>query len=261
MKTMRPATRLAAMLAVIVAAMAVAPAASAQEDASRPTPEEARDLFLRHCAVCHGPQAEGTFRAPELTGTGAAATHFQMSTGRMPPDPSERGPARTPPPDFSEAEILAIADYVQEIAGGPRIPDVDTSGVDMARGARLYLQSCAACHGSSGSGSVLTRGDIAPGLGDLTALQITEAMITGPGEMPTFAGVWEREDRDAIVAYVQELQEPQNRGGLPLGHLGPGVEAAIALLIGLPLLVLFTRWLGRSADQRQPPTERAERGS
>lgn len=257
---MSPVRLLSAVtLALVLGAAAMGVPASGQDDAARPSSEEARDLFLRNCAVCHGPRGRGTFRAPELTGSGAAATHFQMSTGRMPPDREGEGPVRTPSSEFSDPEILAVAEYVQSIAGGPRIPDVDTADADLTRGADLYLQGCAPCHGSSGSGSVLTGGDIAPALGDLTSVQIAEAMITGPGEMPDFSGVFGTDDRDAIVAYVEELQEPQNRGGLPLGHLGPGLEAAIALLIGLPLLVLFTRWVGRSAAERRLPSERAER--
>jgi hypothetical protein len=54
-----------------------------------------------------------------------------------------------------------------------------------------------------------------------------------------------------VAAYVEELRHPDDRGGIDLGHLGPVPEGAVALLLGLGLLVLVTRWLGT----RDRPTE------
>src|SRR5205823_961092 len=47
-----------------------------------------------------------------------------------------------------------------------------------------------------------------------------------------------------VAAYVQELRDPDDRGGLALGHLGPVPEGAVALIGGLGALVLLSRWLG-----------------
>ena len=47
---------------------------------------------------------------------------------------------------------------------------------------------------------------------------------------------------DAVVAYVQYLRHPDDRGGLSLGHLGPLPEGAVALVFGLGLLVSVA-WL------------------
>jgi ubiquinol-cytochrome c reductase cytochrome c subunit len=47
-----------------------------------------------------------------------------------------------------------------------------------------------------------------------------------------------------LVAYTRYLNHPNDRGGLALGHLGPYTEGAVAVVIGLGLLVLSTRWLG-----------------
>lgn len=211
-----------------------------------------RTLFLQHCAGCHGADGRGTLRGPELTGDGAAAAHFQISTGRMPPPASERRPERVPPVDFSEPAARAVARYVGRIAGGPDIPSVDLADAELSRGAELYLQACAACHGSTGVGGVLTSGDAAPPLGDLTPVQIAEAIITGPGEMPQFAlEEFDARERDAIVRYVEQVIDvPRDRGGLGLGHFGPFVEGLVALLVGLPLLLLVAHHLGRSADRR-----------
>lgn len=216
-----------------------------------------RTLFLQHCAACHGPDGRGTIRGPELTGDGPAAAHFQISTGRMPPPASERRPERVPPAEFSEPEARAVARYVGRIAGGPDIPRVDMAGAELARGAQLYLQACAACHGSTGVGGVLTSGNVAPPLGDLTPVQIAEAMITGPGEMPKFVlEEFEDRERDAIVRYVEQVIDvPRDRGGLGLGHVGPFAEGMVALLVALPLLLLVTRRLGRTSEERVPPQD------
>lgn len=216
-----------------------------------------RTLFLQHCTACHGPDGRGTIRGPELTGDGPAAAHFQISTGRMPPPASERRPERVPPVEFSEPEARAVARYVGRIAGGPEIPRVELAGADLPRGAELYLQACAACHGSTGSGGVLTGGEVAPRLGDLRPVQIAEAMITGPGEMPRFAGdVFDERERNAIVRYVDEaIDRPRNRGGVVFGRGSRGSEAALALLIVLPLLLLITARLGRRSHERMPPPD------
>lgn len=218
-------------------------------------------LFLQHCAACHGADAGGSFRGPELSGAGAAAAHFQVSTGRMPPRAWQRRPERVPPAEFSQAEVLAIARYVGRIAGGPDVPQVDLTGAELSRGAELYLETCAACHGSTGAGGVLTGGDAAPPLGDLTPVQIAEAIITGPGEMPKFAfEQLDARERDAVVRYVEEvIDDPRDRGGLGLGHLGPLAEGVVALLVGLPLLLLVARRLGRSSGERVEPQRQEDR--
>src|ERR1019366_8245841 len=41
-------------------------------------------LFAANCSSCHGPEALGTTRAPNLQGLGAGTVDFWVSTGRMP---------------------------------------------------------------------------------------------------------------------------------------------------------------------------------
>jgi len=43
---------------------------------------------------------------------------------------------------------------------------------------------------------------------------------------------------------VRYLDHPDDRGGDPLGHFGPLAEGAIAVFVGLGLLVLAVRWIG-----------------
>jgi hypothetical protein len=49
---------------------------------------------------------------------------------------------------------------------------------------------------------------------------------------------------DSLVRYVRYLDRPDDRGGNPLWHLGPFAEGAVAVFVGLGLLVLAVRWIG-----------------
>ena len=62
--------------------------------------------------------------------------------------------------------------------------------------------------------------------------------------MPAFgtAALTGRQLND-VVSYVRYLDDPRDRGGLALGHLGPVAEGAIALA-GIGVLLLFVRWIG-----------------
>jgi ubiquinol-cytochrome c reductase cytochrome c subunit len=49
---------------------------------------------------------------------------------------------------------------------------------------------------------------------------------------------------DDLVAYVEYLDHPTNRGGLPLWYIGPVAEGAVAIVVGLGVLLLLIRWIG-----------------
>jgi hypothetical protein len=40
------------------------------------------------------------------------------------------------------------------------------------------------------------------------------------------------------------LRDPEDRGGAGLSHVGPLIEGFVAILVGLGLLVVLTRFLG-----------------
>ncbi|CAN5587035.1 c-type cytochrome [soil metagenome] len=218
-----------------------------------------RTLYLRDCAWCHGSGAEGTQRAPDLvTGTnGPAFTHFMLSTGRMPlGSPDERTEHGDPAYDASGTQ--AIVDYVAGLGGtGPDIPAPDPQAGDPGEGLELYQENCAACHSTTLVGGALTAGQgpdsrslIAPDLGPSTPQEIAEAMLVGPGAMPVFGhDVFSNEEVDSIVRYVVELQNANDRGGAPIGHVGPVAEGAVAWIVGLGALLLLIRWIGTKAGE------------
>jgi ubiquinol-cytochrome c reductase cytochrome c subunit len=150
------------------------------------------------------------------------------------------------PPKYDTATRRALVDYVVALAdgGGPAIPAIHPDAGDLAKGGAIFRLQCAACHAWSGEGGALVHRD-APSTHPATALEIAEAVRAGPGNMPAF-GRAALDDRQlqSLVRYVRYLDDPDDRGGFPLWHVGPLPEGAIAVVVGLGLLILAVRWIG-----------------
>ena len=199
--------------------------------------QSGQSLYLQSCATCHGAQGQGTTTGPALVDAGAAAADFMLSTGRMP----LAGPGELPvrkPPAFTDAQIQALVAYVASLGNGPAIPSVVTDDAELGRGAALFINSCAACHGAQGQGDAIGGGYAAPPLNQATPVQVAEAMRTGPGAMPVFDD--DAADTDAIASYVEYLRSAPATGGLPLSG-GTVAEGLLAVVVGLGLLVLIIR--------------------
>ncbi|HYP46739.1 MAG TPA: cytochrome c [Propionibacteriaceae bacterium] len=214
---------------------------------------EGKALFAVGCASCHGLNGQGqvtqSIQGPPLAGVGAAAVHFQVSSGRMPmARPAEQAPLK--PNRYSDPEIAALAAYVASLGPGPDIPapaDYDPAGVseeDIARGGELFRTNCSACHNFAGAGGALPNGKYAPSLYNVSNLRMYEAMLVGPQQMPVFSDkVVTPDDKRAIIAYLNDLHESPDRGGLALGALGPVSEGLWAWVLGLGSLVGFAIWV------------------
>lgn len=209
-------------------------------------------LFQANCSSCHGANAYGTDRAPNLVGLGAATVDFWVSTGRMPLATSALQAMRKPP-RFDRKETLEIVSYVASLAptsvNGPAIPAVDTAHANLADGNTLFTLNCAACHTITGAGDALASGYFAPSLHKANATQVAEAMRTGPGNMPRFGpGTLTNKQVADIVAYVRtSIQHPDNAGGAGLGGVGPVAEGFVALLVGVGGMMLVAFWIGDRA--------------
>lgn len=205
---------------------------------------EGKRLFDAACSSCHGLDAQGSSRAPNLVGVGAATVDFWVSTGRMPlAYPTAQAEEKTP--SFTPAQSRAIAEYVASLGpGGPPIPTVDLRNADLSSGQQLFATNCAACHIITGVGDALSNGLKAPSLYPATPTQIAEAMRTGPGNMPRFGPntLSDKEVND-IVAYVKYLHHPDDRGGFGLGHIGPIAEGFVALVLGIGSLLGVSWWI------------------
>jgi ubiquinol-cytochrome c reductase cytochrome c subunit len=214
---------------------------------SAPPAGRGQQIYTGDCAFCHGPTGQGTFQGPDITQAGTAAVDFQVSTGRMP----KAYPLHREKPKYTADDIKALVDYTSGFVTGPAVPSVDLAAADVAHGGELYRLNCAACHQMVASGGVLAYDVVVPSLRGSTATQVVEAMRTGPGQMPVFdKTTFSDDDAANIAAYVNELHDPADRGGLSLGHFGPVPEGLVAIVLGLGAMVLITRMLG---TRSRPP--------
>ena len=207
---------------------------------------EGKKLFAANCATCHGLNLEGTAEGPTLIGVGAAATDFQVGTGRMPG--AATGPqAEVKPVQFTDAQVKALAAYVGSVSPGPAIPSssaLNTEGADTALGAELFRINCAMCHNVAGAGGALTQGKYAPSLSGVSAVHAYEAMVSGPQNMPVFSDLYlTPDDKKDILAYLQYLEANPSPGGIDLGNLGPVSEGLFIWIFGLGGIIAVTIWL------------------
>jgi len=211
---------------------------------------EGNKLFQANCATCHGMNLEGTKQAPTLLGVGAASVQFQVSTGRMPAAAS--GPQEEEKPSqFTDAQVMALAEFVASKAPGPGIPAKQYLGGNgnAAKGAQLFRTNCAMCHNVAGAGGALTEGKFAPSLSNVSALHIYEAMETGPQNMPVFNDKNITPAQKAnIITYLKYLDKNPSPGGLDLGNLGPVSEGLFVWIFGLGSVVGVTIWLTAKAN-------------
>lgn len=210
-----------------------------------------RALFNEGCASCHGMQGEGTTRGPALTDLGAASAHFQIATGRMPMATLMQQAPRRGESMYTDAEARAIAEWVGSFGSGPGIPGEDLvnwQNADLALGGEVFRTNCAQCHSFSGQGGALTQGKAAPNLMKASPIEIYEAMLVGPNNMPMFPdSTITPAEKQAVIKYIEFLKTPTNPGGLDLGRLGPVSEGLFGWVFGLGVLVIVAIWIGVKA--------------
>jgi ubiquinol-cytochrome c reductase cytochrome c subunit len=238
---------------------ALAPAQADTDQDQEALVKEGRELFLVGCAFCHGQNGEGVLTqggsqyGPALTDVGAAAVDFQVGTGRMPmAAPGVQAPRKEVV--YTQDEIAALSAYVASLGTGPGIPDEElysTEGLSkeereslVVRGGQIFLANCTACHNFEGSGGAMPRGGYAPKIRGVEPKYIYEAMLTGPQSMDTFSdGNIPPEDKKAVIAYLEALEESPDYGGLTLGGLGPVSDGIWVWVVGIGGLVGFAVWI------------------
>lgn len=242
--------RLVAALALAGGAYtALAPSARAQDaDRFSGAAAEGEALFDVGCITCHGRNGGGVEgRGPSLVGVGAASVEFQVGTGRMPLARQEAQAMRKPP-QYSDEEIRQLAAYVQELGGGPVVPDTvgaRADEADLARGGELYRINCSQCHAFGGGGGALSSGKYAPSLYPASERTIYAAMLSGPQNMPVFGdSQLTPEQKTDIIAYIQRVvQDDRGPGGFDLGRYGPSTEGLAIFLVGVVALVFASLWI------------------
>jgi ubiquinol-cytochrome c reductase cytochrome c subunit len=223
-------------IAVIAAALALAPAAAAQSG---------QQLYGANCITCHGPEGRGIAdRGPSLRGVGALAADFYLRTGYMPLSHPGAQPRRSRVL-FTKAQLAALVSYVASLGGGPRIPKPRPGRGNLSDGQKLFTEHCAGCHQIVAEGGYVTNA-VAPPLEDAKPVEIAEAVRTGPYLMPRFPkSQLSDADLDSIIRYVTYAKHPDDRGGWALGHLGPVPEGLVAWFIGISLLVATCVVIGK----------------
>jgi ubiquinol-cytochrome c reductase cytochrome c subunit len=146
---------------------------------------------------------------------------------------------------LSNAQIDDLVAYIASLGDGPRVPSPHPARGNLAQGLHLFTDHCAGCHQVVGAGGYVT-GAVPPPLSQATTVQIAEAVRIGPYVMPRFSrrAITDRQ-LDSIIAYVQYAANPDDRGGLSLGHLGPVPEGLVAWLVGAAALVAVCVVVGR----------------
>jgi ubiquinol-cytochrome c reductase cytochrome c subunit len=160
------------------------------------------------------------------------------------------------PPQFSNADILALDRYVSSLGGSgasTTLPKVQRG--DLVDGRALYEENCASCHAPSGIGYTQVSGFVAPFVLFSSPQTTADAIRSGPALMPQFPkSVFDQKELNDLVTYVQYLRRPQvgAHGGASIGRIGAAIEALVAFA-AVAFLMLVIRLLGkRSAEGQQP---------
>jgi ubiquinol-cytochrome c reductase cytochrome c subunit len=222
---------------------------------SAPSPALAKlgqALFLQNCASCHGNEANGIPASgtsgayPNLVGLGPATIDFWIESGRMPAADPRTVEAIRRVPRLNHDQALAVAAWVNSLSPSyPSIPKPNLAIANASDGAALFALNCASCHTIEGDGDALAYGTFSSSLRHVPAVQVAEAIRTGPGNMPRFTGNLSDYQVNDIVKFVTtQIQHPTNIGGFGLGGLGPVAEGFVGLALGVGLLALIGFWVG-----------------
>jgi ubiquinol-cytochrome c reductase cytochrome c subunit len=152
------------------------------------------------------------------------------------------------PPQLSDEQARKIGQYIQELGGGPQLPegnDLAATGEDaIAQGGELFRINCASCHGNAARGGALSSGKFAPSISGISQRQIYAAMLTGPQNMPVFGDNQLTPDQKReIIAYLENLKHDKDPGGWNIGRVGPVSEGLAIFLVGMVALVFTALWI------------------
>ncbi|MBS1251944.1 MAG: Cbb3-type cytochrome c oxidase subunit CcoP1 [Anaerolineales bacterium] len=188
-----------------------------------PPEEQGRALYARMCALCHGDNGEGyaapaspALANPNFLAVASDAYLFE-NTARGRPGTRMSAWADEYGGPLSEDEVRAIVAYVRswQTKDSVDVSDVEVDG-DANRGATVYAQECAVCHGEAGGGQDEAPGapNGAPSLNNPVFLEtasdgfIRYSIFEGrPGTpMPAYDSVLSDQDVDDLVALIRSWE-------------------------------------------------------
>ena len=225
--------------------------AQAQTDLRQQYVEEAAELYVEQCAVCHGAAGEGISATPALDNDGLRTADYDMlyktiARGRY--DTAMAGWHEDEGGIFNDYqidELVALIRYVDwpqvgEMAAQrglippsqpvPEVDDaflaqvaaLDTNGAQWATGYQLYAEQCTICHGVNGEGSDLAVPLNTPDVRATDADELARIIREGvPGTlMVAWKGIFADDEVEALVAFVQHWDQI-NAAGLALTPPAP----------------------------------------
>jgi cytochrome c oxidase cbb3-type subunit 3 len=174
---------------------------------------QGRAAFANNCAPCHGTGAAGAAGYPNLNdddwlwGGTLNEIRTTIAHGVRAGDPEGHESAM---PAFGKTgllpadDIVVVANYVRSLSGL-----TVRSGIDLAKGRKIFADNCAVCHGDAGTGNK----DLgAPNLADKIwlyggdeATVIETITNSRTGVMPAWAGKLDDATINALTVYVHTL--------------------------------------------------------
>ncbi len=224
-------------------------------------------LYAANCAVCHGPRGEGRVGATLAKDWPSIRPELRVK------EVIERGVPGSPMPAWSQRyggpltdeEIEALVLYILSWQTGgvppltptptftPRPPITPVPGVegDPNRGAILYDENCAVCHGPNGEGRIgATLAKAWPSIRpDLRVKEVIERGVPG-SPMPAWSqangGPLSEQEINDIVAFILSWSKTAPVEITPSQARGPVSVGLIAGTIIVILLIVSTGvWYSR----------------
>jgi mono/diheme cytochrome c family protein len=237
----------------------------AEAPAQEPSSELGAQLYAENCVVCHGPEGRGRVGATLAKDWPSIRPDLTVKTIISNGVPGSKMPAwsQANGGPLSEAEIEALTQYILswQTAGAPQItpratatlrppitPPPNVTG-DPNRGAVLFDENCAMCHGPNGQGRVgatLAKvwGGVRP---DLSVRTIIASGIAG-SQMPAWSqangGPLSEQDIDDLVTFILTLGETNPVEQIAPTAALPGSGAGESPLSGWTGVILFVILLG-----------------
>lgn len=259
-------------LAVLVGAVSYA---QAQTPTPPPQLEQGARLYAENCAVCHGPNGEGRVGATLAKNWPSIRPDLRIRAT------IENGIAGSPMPAWSQrnggplsdAEIEALVAYILSWeSGGPRLipptptfvprprltPPPQVEG-DPNRGAALFDQNCAVCHGPHGEGRIGAR-LAKPWSSIRPDLEIKSAIVNGIGGSPMPAwsqangGPLTEAEINDLVAFVMTLPPAEVEAFSPTpGPLPRGFMSGWGGILLTVILFILLVWVAIALQTRRKP--------
>jgi cytochrome c oxidase cbb3-type subunit 3 len=169
-----------------------------------------RNIFLNHCATCHGSDGRGAKSFPNLTdsawlwGSTPEAIVASITSGRTGNMPA-LGPA------LGEQGVTEVIAYLRALPQLSAAADPATLTPEAAAGQQKYMSFCIGCHGADAKGNQMLG---APNLADAdwlhgsTDADIRDVLMKGrSNQMPAQADILSTDRIRVLAAYVLSLGE------------------------------------------------------